>query len=133
MNYQDLHLGDTVLLNVPAWAHEDGSAKTRMAVVIRDLGPIVRVALTSTYEIRKDIPEGWLRPRIQGDGPGVGNSLKTLSEVVLEEDGRIMVDKIDIIPTYGDRQLKRRKLSAEHKFLVAAIANQVFPGVLTYA
>ena len=81
MNNQRLQFGDTVLITVPSWAHDDGSAYTRMAVVIGDLGPIVRVALTSTQTIRAQLPEADLRPRIPGDGAGVGNSLAHLSEV----------------------------------------------------
>ena len=127
---ESLRFGDTVLINVPSWAHDDGSAYTRMAVVIGDLGPIVRVALTSTSTIRQGLPEGSLRPRIQGDGPGVGNSLNHLSEVVLEEDGRIMIDKQDIVFTQ-DGHLKRGHLNGSDKFLIAALAHQEFPGVLS--
>ena len=128
MNNQRLQFGDTILIKVPSWAHDDGSAYTRMAVVIGDLGPIVRVALTSTQTIRDRLPEADLRPRIPGDGPGIGNSLKTLSEIVLEEDGRIMIDKTDIVWTQ-DGDLKRGQLAPDHKFLIAALAHQEYPGV----
>ena len=130
MNNQRLQFGDTVLITVPSWAHDDGSAYTRMAVVIGDLGPIVRVALTSTSTIRDRLPEADLRPRIPGDGVGVGNSLAHLSEVVLEKDGRIMIDKADIVWT-KDGDLKRGHLAPDHKFLIAALAHQEYPGVLT--
>ena len=137
MDYQPLRLGDTVLIKVPSWAHDDGTAYTRMAVVIGDLGPIVRVALTSTSTIRQGLPEvslrkGSLRPRIKGDGAGNGNSLNALSEVVLEEDGRIIVDKKDIVRTRkGD--LKRGRLHPDDIFLVASLANSVHPGVFAHA
>ena len=132
MDYQPLQFGDTVLIKVPSWAHEDGTAYTRMAVVIGDLGPIVRVALTSTATIRQHLPEASLRPRIIGNGAGQGNSLNALSEVVLEEDGRIIVDKKDIVWTRkGD--LKRGHLNPDDKFLVAALANSVHPGVFAHA
>lgn len=124
---ESLQFGDTVLTHVPSWAHKtDGTCPIRMAVVIDDLGPVLMVALTSTSEIRSEQPEAYYRPRIEGDGCGIGNSLAHLSEVVLEPDGRVIVDKQDLIHT---RQggLKRGQLSSADKFLIAALTHQVNP------
>ena len=115
---KELGFGDTVLVDLPAWRHvADGSAGKRMAVVIEDLGRSVRVALTSTSRIAKHLPEALLRPRIEGDGPGVGNSLATTSEVVLEPDGRVLIDKASILPHHHGG-LKRGCLSPEDRALI---------------
>ena len=130
---ESLHFGDTVLTYLPAWAHkDDGSADKRMAVVIDDLGPVLMVALTSTKTIRERLPEANLRPRIKGDGCGKGNSLSHLSEVVLEPDGRLIVDKQDVIWTQAGL-LKRGELNSYQKFLIACAAQEAKPGVFAHA
>jgi len=130
---ESLRFGDTVLTYLPAWAHkDDGSANKRMAVVIDDLGPVLMVALTSTKTIRQRLPEADLRPRIKGDGCGQGNSLNTLSEVVLEADGRLIIDKQDVIWTQAGG-LKRGELNSFQKFLIAVAANEAKPGVFVHA
>jgi hypothetical protein len=130
---ENLSFGDTVLTYLPAWAHkDDGSADKRMAVVIDDLGPVLMVALTSTKRLRHRLPGTNLRPRIEGDGCGQGNSLSHLSEVVLEPDGRLIIDKQDVIWTQAGR-LKRGELAAMDKFIVACAANEAKPGVFAHA
>ena len=130
---ESLQFGDTVLTYLPAWAHkDDGSAEKRMAVVIDDLGPVLMVALTSTKTIREGLPEADLRPRIEGDGCGIGNSLVHLTEVVLEPDGRLIVDKQDVIWTQAKR-LKRGELGSYQKFLIACAAHEAKPGVFAHA
>ncbi len=130
---ESLRFGDTVLTHLPEWAHkEDGSADKRMAVVIDDLGPVLMVALTSTKMIRQGYPEADLRPRINGDGFGLGNSLSALSEVVLEADGRLIVDKQNLIRTQAGH-MKRGELSAMDKFFIAMAAEAAKPGVLVRA
>ena len=85
-----------------------------MCVVLKDLGTQLKVALTSTITIREGLPEALLRPRIEGNGIGQGNSLKTLSEVVLEPDGLMTVDKLRVIGSTG----KRGELNTSQLLLV---------------
>lgn len=117
-----LSFGDTVLCHVPSWAHTDGEAAQRMAVVMEDLGTFIKVALTSTTNIRRGREERLLRPRIKGDGVGKGNSLKTTSEVVLEPDGRLLLDRSDVVPkrTNSYCSLKRGSLSRVDKEFIKA-------------